>query len=150
MKVHLSTTIHSTVLVYVEADVSEGAGRKGQLYLLEETEPKMRAWKATSGPYGKGAAPRGEYQISRPKEIDNSNAAFRDPSGFAWFAALTPTGQPNAEGKLIPHTDRTGLGIHPDGNVPGTQGCIGIVEKDTRSLFDLLNTAQEPMVLYVV
>ena len=29
-------------------------------------------------------------------------------------------------------TDRTLLRIHPDGNIPGTRGCIGVQCKDAR------------------
>lgn len=46
--------------------------------------------------------------------------AFRDKRGFSWFFWL---GQGN-------------LGIHPDGNLPGTEGCIGILKDDTKPLFD--------------
>ncbi|MCA9475042.1 MAG: hypothetical protein KC563_04425 [Nitrospira sp.] len=47
---------------------------------------------------------------------------FKDQNGLGWFLWL-------GEG---------GLGIHPNGNDAGTQGCIGIVNSCTRDLFDLL------------
>lgn len=140
MKLSHSGTVNITVLVYVESEVSEGPHWKGRLYLIGEDEKETPSWKATSGPHGKGAAPRGAYQVGRPTAIDPSNVAFRDPQGLAWFAELTPSFK----------TDRTSLGIHPDGNVPGTQGCIGIVEKDTKPLFDFLSECPQPVVLYVV
>ena len=40
--------------------------------------------------------------------------------GFPWVAKLIPQFE----------TDRTGLLIHPDGNTEGTQGCIGISQKE--------------------
>ena len=46
--------------------------------------------------------------------------SFRDKKGFSWFLWL---GSGN-------------LGVHPDGNVPGTKGCIGIIDEDTKPLFD--------------
>jgi hypothetical protein len=49
-------------------------------------------------------------------------ACFKDKNGLGWFLWL-------GEG---------GLGIHPNGNDTGTQGCIGIVNPCTRDLFDLL------------
>ncbi len=49
-------------------------------------------------------------------------ASYKDGNGLGWFLWL-------GEG---------GLGIHPNGNVTGTQGCIGIVDSNTRDLFDLL------------
>lgn len=54
--------------------------------------------------------------------------AFRDKRGFSWFFWL---GSGN-------------LGIHPDGNIPGTEGCIGIIKDNTKPLFDkikLLNSS---------
>lgn len=48
--------------------------------------------------------------------------SFRDGNGLGWFLWL-------GEG---------GLGIHPNGKATGTQGCIGVIEPDTRDLFDLL------------
>ena len=30
------------------------------------------------------------------------------------------------------------LGIHPDGNKPGTLGCIGITEENTKSFYDAI------------
>lgn len=48
--------------------------------------------------------------------------SYRDGKGLAWFLWI---GVAN-------------LGVHPDGNVPGTKGCIGIVDIDTKNLFDKL------------
>jgi hypothetical protein len=48
--------------------------------------------------------------------------SYSDKSGFGWFLWL---GVGN-------------YGIHPDGNVPGTRGCIGIVGNNTESLFEKL------------
>lgn len=87
--------------------------------------------KAVSGPYGNGPAPKGSYRITPPVAIDptaDSNKGFLDPKGNAWFAALHPEFE----------TDRIGLGIHPDGNVPGTLGCIGIQLEDTTFIRDAL------------
>jgi hypothetical protein len=53
--------------------------------------------------------------------------AFRDSQGFSWFLWLGVRG----------------LGIHPDGNIPGTEGCIGITDSDTRALFDKLKSLLE-------
>lgn len=43
-----------------------------------------------------------------------------------WFIPLTPTFS----------TNRTGFGIHPDGNLPGTKGCIGLQNSDTKLFWD--------------
>lgn len=34
---------------------------------------------------------------------------------------------------------RYGLGIHPDGNVPGTEGCIGLLDSDTSDFRGMLD-----------
>lgn len=66
-----------------------------------------------SGGYGKGFAPKGQYKaISYRKENGESFSKF----GIGFFVYIVPKFK----------SDRTELGIHPDGNVPGTLGCIGI------------------------
>ena len=60
--------------------------------------------------------------IPDDKKYDKSS--YGDKKGFHWFFWL---GIGN-------------LGIHPDGNVPGTKGCIGVSDSDTSSLFDELRT----------
>ncbi len=107
--------------------------------LYELGVPGIKA-KAVSGPYGKGAAPRGSYRIGPAMAIDpnvESNKGFVDPKGNAWFAPLHPEFD----------TERTGLGIHPDGNVPGTLGCIGIQLEDTSLIKDALKRGG---LLYIV
>lgn len=105
------------------------------------------SWPIVSGPWGNGSAPRGAYLMEKPValavkpgEDEKSIAPFRDPAGFAWFAHLTPLFQ----------TDRTGLGIHPDGNVPGTEGCIGVVMPDTRPVYEVLCKLPGAVILLVL
>lgn len=107
---------------------------------LYELNPGGIKAAAVSGPFGKGAAPRGSYRIGPAMAIDpkvESNKGFMDPKGNAWFAPILPDFE----------TDRTGLGIHPDGNVPGTLGCIGIQLEDTTLIRDALKRGG---LLYVV
>ncbi len=81
------------------------------------TSPEGSSWNATSGPFGRGALPAGNYTIGNATAIDSaSNPSFRDPANNAWWVPITPTFT----------TDRTSLGIHPDGGTPGTEGCIGV------------------------
>jgi hypothetical protein len=80
------------------------------------------SWSAVSGPHGKGRLPAGWYTV----EVDRRTAQMRSgqlgdgyhdrETGLEWFVPLTPDQS----------IGRTGLGIHPDGNVPGTLGCVGI------------------------
>lgn len=71
-----------------------------------------------SGPYGKGYAPLGEYSstaYSGPKEIETvANAEAYAQYGVGFFIPIFPKFE----------TDRFGLGIHPDGKILGSLGCI--------------------------
>lgn len=97
---------------------------------LIHLDKKIRRWPAVSGPYGKGELPEGGYTIAPPAILEGvpANEAYRDKKGHTWFAPLRPQ---------FP-TDRSGFGIHPDGNVPGTLGCIGLTQEDTREILELL------------
>ena len=91
----------------------------------------IKRFKAISGPYGKGSAPVGEYSVALPLVIDErveKNKPYT-VNGFAFWCLLVPRFK----------TDRSGIGIHPDGNVKGTLGCIGIdSEEDQYLVFSLL------------
>lgn len=50
------------------------------------------------------------------------------PDGSGWSLDLDPTF----------NTDRTLLRIHPDGNVPGTEGCIGADCQYQQTVYDAL------------
>lgn len=71
-----------------------------------------------SGGWGKGAAPKGKYLVKGFRNITAShpNADAYTLFGIGFFVDLIPQFE----------TDRTLLGIHFDGNVPGTLGCIGL------------------------
>lgn len=66
-----------------------------------------------SGKYGKGFAPEGKYRAY--KVLHENRKAFRQ-FNFGWQVPLEPQFK----------TDRRKLAIHPDGNVKGTLGCIGL------------------------
>ena len=120
MKITLTNGVEFTILVYLD----------GKLWDLDSGE----GWPAVTGPYGKGPAPVGRYQIHPAVAISTKpkkNKSFTDSEGLAWFAKLEP----------LFETERTSLGIHPDGGVPGTEGCIGI-KGSTKGLFDLLAKAK--------
>lgn len=122
-----------TILVYCHAT--------GKFYYHFQAG-NQAAVNARSGPWGKGSAPAGSYTVERPVAIEPTveNSPYTDAQGFAWFARIVPRFQ----------TERYGFGIHPDGNVPGTRGCIGIAVGDTKPVFDFLKQAAEPIVLVVV
>lgn len=79
------------------------------------------SFEARSGPYGKGALPEGRYKGTnlRPR----TKKGMTCPDGTGWSVDVnTASGQGNG---------RTDLRVHPDGNVQGTEGCIGIDCKDS-------------------
>lgn len=79
-----------------------------------------------SGPHGNGFLPAGEYTAKRSKLLDKNEPAYVDNQGKGWMQVLEPNFT----------TPRTDLGIHPDGNVAGTEGCIGIQPDDTKAWYD--------------
>lgn len=81
------------------------------------------SWSAVSGPHGNGRLPEGTYTVEVHRRTEQSSSlgkGFIDrETGLGWFVPLTPD----------QNIGRTGLGIHPDGNVPGTLGCVGITSR---------------------
>jgi RHS repeat-associated protein len=69
---------------------------------------------AVSGPWGKGKLLEGKYG-GRNLRNRSSNKAMTCPDGNGWSLDLDNKG------------GRTELRIHPDGNVPGTEGCVGVI-----------------------
>jgi uncharacterized protein RhaS with RHS repeats len=104
------------------------------LYLPGSDYP-IASWPTVSGPYGRGTLPNGSYiPKGKPNTVypdpnrPNWHLSYCDPSGNCWWLPITP----------LFDTDRTGLGFHPDGNVPGTAGCVGATDSNTRSMRDAL------------
>ncbi|MEM9894927.1 MAG: hypothetical protein AAF789_01040 [Bacteroidota bacterium] len=82
---------------------------------------------AVSGPYGRGELPLGLYHVERNKLLDKpNNDPYCDSLKNCWFQVITPQFS----------THRTDLGIHPDGNLQGTLGCIGILDTNTKPWYD--------------
>ncbi len=92
--------------------------------------PSGESWNARSGPFGAGALPAGLYTIGRATRFMGSRS-YRDRAGNTWWCPITPRFS----------TSRHGLGIHPDGGTPGTEGCIGLTAYDTSSALRALNSA---------
>lgn len=92
------------------------------------------SWTAVSGPHGNGRLPAGMYTVAvdrRTAQMKDLGPGFIDrETGLGWFVPLV------ADDNI----GRTGLGIHPDGNVPGTLGCIGIT-RNADSFYRNLRTA---------
>ena len=78
-------------------------------------------FKANSGGYGNGCLEHGVYRIDSVKLLPEEDkwGPYKG-EGKPWWAPITP----------LFKTKRTSLGIHPDGGVPGTLGCLGLLEND--------------------
>src|SRR5229473_4812409 len=81
---------------------------------------------AVSGPYGAGYIELGDYTVkvrnveTHPGMKPGYCLPGADGDDICFFIPLDAKFQ----------TDRDGIGIHPDGNVPGTEGCIGLQKAD--------------------
>ncbi|MEJ2046069.1 MAG: hypothetical protein P8X74_22950 [Reinekea sp.] len=98
---------------------------------------KGLSWKAESGPHGDAELPPGMYLLGRreisqfTKSIDK---AYKDnATGYGFFIPIYP--------QFETDRGRKGgrLGIHPDGNIPGTEGCIGL-KASTKAFYDVIGS----------
>jgi hypothetical protein len=86
---------------------------------------------AISGPYARAELPAGLYHAFRSKLLDKPDEdPYCDSLRNCWFQVLDPQFS----------TDRTDLGIHPDGNQTGTLGCIGLFEANTSSWYEAFSS----------
>ncbi len=94
-------------------------------------------YNAMTGPHGKGALPAGKYDIKvRHAVVGNTlSSGFEDKlTQNRWFIPIKPTFS----------TTRDGFGIHPDGNILGTKGCIGLSSSDANSFWRRWNLTPLP------
>ena len=106
--------------------------RTGHQYMAKGllVSPSGTAWDAVSGPFTKGVLPQGEYVISncRLRTGTAMRAPMSDLAGNFWSCDLSDK----------PEFGRDLLRIHPDGNGQGTEGCIGLTQRDTLEVFQAL------------
>lgn len=78
-------------------------------------------FKSISGGGGKGPLPFGEYNLYPPMDITHNFKGWESYTrdGIGFFCSLAPKFE----------TNRTLLGVHPDGKHWGTNGCDGLSEK---------------------
>ncbi len=78
-------------------------------------------FRSISGGGGRGALPAGKYKLMPAYQLapthDHYDSYCRE--GLAFFAPIIA---------MFP-SDRTDLGVHPDGAQNGTNGCVGLKEK---------------------
>jgi hypothetical protein len=116
---------------------SDGKRALGRLSLGGKT------FEAVSGGYGKGELPAGTYHVDVRGASEGSHlgSAFT-AGGVGFFIPISH----------VSEIGRRGLGIHPDGNVPGTEGCIGIQGSDAKRFLDAwkaLSISRRPTTLIV-
>lgn len=91
---------------------------------------------------GAGPTPPGIHHITQPSVTvpsDYKNGAFCDSSGNCWWIPYIPQ-FPTPNNRCLPSPEGTGrCGMHPDGNVPGTQGCTGLTDDDTSNMRDMID-----------
>jgi len=97
----------------------------GTTSITDERGNVTATFPSTSGlpPDGRGALPPGDYRTTRPvTDVEDipRNKPFCDPSGKCWFQRIEPEFPTS---RCDPATGY--CGFHPDGNVPGTDGCVG-------------------------
>jgi len=100
---------------------------RGDLIIMVEKN-KYTRYPALSGPHGKGSIEKGEYDVVSCYQLDKvtkNNPYKRD--AFPWMAGLKP----------LFETERNNLAIHPEGNIHGTLGCIGILKNDLYAHADI-------------
>jgi hypothetical protein len=84
------------------------------------------SYSAISGPWQKGVLPNGTYTVKKFNVVNKGlGVSFKSATGKQFFIPLQPPSS----------IKRSGFGIHQDGNLEGTQGCIGIVGTDADSFW---------------
>lgn len=82
--------------------------------------------------------PIGLYHVKRSGLLDKpGQKAYCDSLQNCWFQFLEPQFS----------TTRTELGIHPDGNVIGTQGCIGLIDSNTKNWYEAFKSLEKNQII---
>jgi len=95
--------------------------REGVLQFVDPNGNVVQSWDARSGSSHFPPIPAGTWFAKRePFSVPSSiqNGAFCDDTGNCWEIPLTPSFRVKPK--------RSGFAVHPDGNVPGTRGRIGV------------------------
>ena len=112
-------------LVFTKTSMGKGTRMVGVLKWLNEE------YSIVSGGYGKGSIPDGQYDVEVNRAVEGDKTTMKSGfvnslSGRGWFLPLKPKFS----------TQRYGFGIHPDGNLPGTKGCVGLQGDDIKKFWD--------------
>jgi RHS repeat-associated protein len=87
---------------------------------------------------GQGRTPDGRYEITQPTHPRDDSDSFCDEKGNCWSVPMDP--QFKTPNDRCPSSEP--CSIHPDGGSPGTAGCTGLTDKDTKKFKDLIDKAK--------
>lgn len=93
---------------------------EGDLLVLDEDEV-IATFRANSGGFGNGCLKHGMYKIQYTQALadDGTRNSFKK-EGKPWWASLT----------AMFKDDREALGLHADGGIRGSLGCLVVMERD--------------------
>lgn len=120
------------------------AKKEGTLQLVSPDGKVLGTYKFVNGGGGRGFIPGGTYSVTGREGLAPSDVQPMTVGGVGYkYRVLTSDGNPNIPDARFPNAPRSGILIHPDGNYPGTNGCIGItggadVQKDFMQKMDSL------------
>lgn len=109
---------------------------KGTCYIWQDVHLRCQ-FPILSGGYGRGYLDLGDYSIRgliTPDKIEKmSNPKPYQTDGYGFAFPMTP----------LFETNRTGIWMHPDGNIPGSLGCVVWTEdkKFNENLYELVKVA---------
>ena len=105
----------------------------GELLFMEDKNC-IHKMNVNSGGWGKGPLPFGEYKCHAARALPSGS-----PEGLGtWIMGIEP----------LFETSRYNLAIHKDGGIPGTLGCIGILQDDIMCFELLKKHAPKRLMVY--
>ena len=84
-----------------------------------------KSYAVVSGGYGRGPLPAGMYRVKVRQVVDRGLGNGFRIGATQYFIPIESRFQSN----------RSGLGIHPDGGPLGTKGCIGLQGDDAKAFW---------------
>lgn len=103
------------------------AMKQGTLKLVDKQGQTLGTYQFRNGGGGRGFIPGGTYTVTGREPLAPSDRRPMTIGRVGYkYRVLTNSGNPSIPDPRY-QQPRSGILIHPDGNVPGTMGCVGIV-----------------------
>lgn len=103
------------------------AMKQGTLKLVDKQGQTLGTYQFRNGGGGRGFIPGGTYTVTGREPLAPSDRRPMTIGRVGYkYRVLTNNGSPSIPDPRY-QEPRSGILIHPDGNVPGTMGCVGIV-----------------------